>query len=295
MKEVIMKPGKLSITARAVAFARAVESCAPAAERLFVDHLAYGFLGSTGQCVVRLCRIPTLTRLLDHVVPERAGAVGRTRYIDDVLASAIREGICQIVILGAGFDSRAYRVPGIEAARVFEVDYPATQVWKRHCLALLLNDVPAHVTFVPLDFNTEDLSGALSGAGYHSERPTLFIWEGVTEYLEASAVDAVFRYISRNSGPGSKVVFTYQDLRVINGSREVPGIQFRLRLLRWIGEPYTYGFAPQRLASYLASRGLELVQDVSGTEYARWYFQPRNRELRLGNFERVALAVVKGE
>jgi methyltransferase (TIGR00027 family) len=288
-----MKSGKLSITARAVAFARAVEFYAPEAERLFVDHLAYGFLGPTGRCVVRLCRLPTLTRLLDRAVPDRAGAVGRTRYIDDVLASALKEGIVQIVILGAGFDSRAYRVPGIEAATVFEVDYPATQAWKRHCLELMLDEVPAHVSFVPLDFNTQDLSSALSGAGYRSEHPALFIWEGVTEYLEEHAVDAVFRYISRNSQPGSKVVFTYQDLRVISGSREVPGIQVRLRFLRWIGEPYTYGFEPKNLASYLASRGLELIQDVSGTEYSRWYFTPRNRELRVGDFERVAVAEVK--
>ena len=129
---------------------------------------------------------------LDH---RRAGpAPARPEWparadIDEELVRALNGGTRQVVILGAGFDCRAYRIAGIEQERVFELDHPATQQAKRHCLTRLLGAMPDHVELVGIDFNRQSLDERLPAAGLVATSPTLWIWEGVTNYLTAAAVD----------------------------------------------------------------------------------------------------------
>src|SRR5262249_7844347 len=158
----------------------------------------------------------------------------------------------QIVILGAGFDCRAYRIPGLEQTHVFEVDHPDTQAAKRRCLERMLGPSPAHVTFVAIDFNRQRLAEVLPAAGFEAHRRTFFIWEGVTNYLTEPAVDETLRFI-RFTASGSQVLFTYVHRNVLDHAANFKGTGPLNRTLQRLGEQWTFGFDPAELPSYLAS------------------------------------------
>jgi methyltransferase (TIGR00027 family) len=124
-----------------------------------------------------------------------------TRYIDDVVARGLADDVEQIVILGAGYDSRPYRPKNIERCRVFEVDHPDTQARKRRRLRSGGLAIPPHVSFVPIDLARACLDDVLPAQGFRRDRRSLFIWEGVSEYLSADAVDATLRPSQRSSLP----------------------------------------------------------------------------------------------
>src|SRR5207247_8077257 len=176
---------RASRTAEFMALFRALESCRPPGVRLFEDRFAIGFLRPAFRCVVDLSRLPlvggAVSRFIEYRWPgARSSGVARTRLIDDLLADEFKRGVSQVVILGAGFDTRAYRIAGIEKTRVFEVDHPATQEVKLKRLKKVIDPPPAHVTFVPMDFNTQTLAERLQSSGYNEQGKTLFIWQGVT-------------------------------------------------------------------------------------------------------------------
>ncbi len=152
---------------------------------------------------------PLITKLIDWRWPgARASGVARTRLIDDLLAQALASQIEQVVILGAGYDCRAYRLPLLVQARVFEVDQASTLTAKRQRLGQVLHGLPPSVSFVEVDFNQQHPEGALEAAGYRGDLRTCFIWEGVTNYLTAAAVDGTLRWIG-SAAAGSRVLFTY--------------------------------------------------------------------------------------
>ena len=149
-------------------------------------------------------RIPGLHGLVPRIVDRRTpgpriSAVLRTRVIDQQLEDGLAAGCSQLVILGAGYDSRPYRIDDVAGAKVFEVDHPDTQAVKRRLLAAELRAMPANVVWVPVDFLRDDFGRCLVEAGYSTDVPTFFIWEGVTNYLNAEAVDGTLRWIAANS------------------------------------------------------------------------------------------------
>lgn len=189
-----MKDAEPSRTAEYMALFRALESARSPEKRLFVDPFARAFVGRWLNAVVTLAHAPggvhLVHRFIDHRWPgARSSAVARTRFIDDRVCAAVANGIEQLVLLGAGFDSRAYRLPGIDRVAVFEVDHPSTLDKKRRVIGATLGAVPSHVRFVATDFNQGTLRGAMAAAGYGELRRTLFVWEGVTNYITESAVD----------------------------------------------------------------------------------------------------------
>jgi len=199
------------------------------------------------------------------------------------------------VILGAGFDSRAYRIRGIEQTRVFEVDHPITQAEKKNVAARRLGTLPPHVTFVPIDFSTHTLETVMPGSGFRRASRTFFIWEGVTHYLSAPAVDAVFRYVSRNAAAGSQMVFTYIHRIILDGAVTFAGAGKTLATVRRGGEPYTFGFDPAELPQYLAARDLILTEDVGASTYRERYLAPLGRgQEELSEFQRAALVEITG-
>jgi methyltransferase (TIGR00027 family) len=288
-----------SRTAAAVTLWRAIESSRPPSVRLFEDPLAPLFLGRRFRWALRLSRLPVVGgavpwSLVDgHWAGPRGTVAVRTRYIDDRLGDALCRGTEQVVILGAGFDSRAYRLPGIARARVFEVDHPATQAEKRRRLARRFGPLPPHVTLVPIDFTTDTLDAALPRSGYRGDATTFVILEGVTHYLPAEAVDVLFRYVARNAAAGSQMVFTYIHRGALDGSVTFPRAAQTLASVRGVGEPYTFGFDPAELPAYLAARGLRLIEDVGAREYREWYLAPRGRgQEPLTEFQRAALVEI---
>jgi methyltransferase (TIGR00027 family) len=293
-----LKPGRASRTAEAIAAIRAAETHRPEGERLFADPFAQGFLGPVFRTIVALSRLPWVRAILLHWVYDRrlpgalASAVCRTRIIDDLLGEALGAGVTQVVILGAGFDSRAFRTPGIARARVFEVDHPATQAVKRSRLERMLGRLSDHVVFVPIDFLRQELDGTLRAAGYRREALTFFIWEGVTPYLSDETVRATLLFVSRSSAPGSRIVFTYLQRGILEGSQGGEGARELIRYVRRRKEPFTFGFDPEALAGYLAALGLELELDVGGEQY-RSRYPTLIRGARLSELSRVALARVQ--
>src|SRR5262249_2806903 len=292
----------VSRTATVVTLWRAIESSRPRRTRLFQDPLAPLFLGPRFRWALRFSPLPVVGAgvpwsLVDgHWAGPRGTVAVRTRYIDERLGDALRRGVEQIVILGAGFDSRAYRIPGIAQVRVFEVDHPTTQAEKRRRLTRRCGTLPPHVTFVPIDFTTDTLDAALPRSGYRADATTFFILEGVTHYLPAEAVDVLFRYVARSATAGSQMVFTYIHRGVLDGSVRFPRADQTLTTVRGLGEPYTFGFDPTELPTYLGARGLRLVEDVGASDYRARYLAPLGRDREaLTEFQRAALVEVLGQ
>ena len=292
-----MKRGVASRTAESMALFRALESARGSGDRLFDDRFAVGFLRPRLQRVVTLARrnrqFGRLVRgFIDLVWPgARTSGIARTRFIDDLLRMELEHGVPQVVILGAGFDCRAYRIPGIDRTRVFEVDHPDTSCEKQRALARALPAIPPHISFVVTDFNRIALAPALLAAGYDAAQRACFVWEGVTNYLTDDAVDAMFRCFGTQV-TGSVVIFTYVHRRVLTQPDAFPGAQRVLRTTERLGEPWTFGFDPAELGDYLAARGLTLVSDTGASEYRARHLAGRGDPQRGYEFYRVAIARV---
>jgi len=258
-----MKPHRPSRTAQHNALFRAIEQRLP--QPLFEDPWAQRFLRGRYRFAA-LLPAAALARAIDARWPgPRAAVCVRTRWIDDAIAAEFALGLDQLVLLGAGFDSRAYRLAGIDRVRVFEIDHPATQAMKRS----VVGDAPAHVTYVAVDLVRDALSEALARAGLRSGARTLIVWEGVTNYLDEPTIDATLRYAAR---AGRRLLFTYVDRALIDGARTFAGGSESVDYTKKLGEPFTFGFDPGALHGYLAERGLELEEDLPLPEAARKYY-----------------------
>jgi len=293
-----MKKGQASRTAEYMALFRALESTRPGEGHLFEDRFAAAFLALPLRLVAGLSRLPVahacICRYIDHRWPgARTSAVARTRFIDDQAALALGSGIAQVVILGAGFDSRAYRIPGMAQVVVFEVDHPATSRAKRQGVETRLGAVPPHVHFVPIDFNTERLPETIAAAGFDSRRRTLFIWEGVTNYLTEAAVEATLRWCAK-AASGSTIVFTYVHRDVLDRPHAFRGTARLFTTLLASGEGWTFGLDPASLSSFVAHCGLALERDVGASDYRACYFGGAACEMRGYEFYRIAVARVPG-
>jgi methyltransferase (TIGR00027 family) len=291
-----MQPGQASRTAEYMAFFRALESARPPRKRLFTDSFAMQFLRPGLRRAVYFSRVPVLgaliPRYLDRRLPgARTSGVARTCLIDDTLCQALREAIGQVVILGAGFDCRAYRLAGIGSAAVFELDHPATLSVKRAHLRRALANLPHNVRFVEIDFDRQSLGDVLAQAGLDSLSPAVFLWEGVTNYLSADAVDAVLRFVA-GCAAGSRLVFTYIDRRALDGSGLFEGAADLMREVARLGEPWTFGLDPEELPNYLCARGLKLERDAGAREYRRQYFGAVGERMNGYDFYHVAIATV---
>lgn len=279
-----------------MALFRALESARRPGARLFDDPFASGFLRPSLWMVSQLARLPCVNALvasvIDHRWPgARPSGIARTRLIDDMVLRAVEGGVEQIVVLGAGFDCRAYRLGPLQATRVFEVDRAEVLAMKRERLQLALGAWPEHVRFVDIDLGRQDPGEALGAARFDRARRTFFLWEGVTNYLDAEAVDATLRFIATVVA-GSQVCFTYVDRAALDGSMTFPGQRTLERTLGRAGERWTFGFDPADLGGYLAARGLRLLADVGSLEYRAQYMGPRGRHMLGYEFYRLAVACI---
>jgi methyltransferase (TIGR00027 family) len=285
-----------SRTAEHMAFFRALETKRPPRQRLFNDPYAACFLSPGFRRALRIASIPVLGRavpwLADMIVPgARSSGIARTRWIDEALKAALAKGIRQVVILGAGFDCRAFRIPELRAAKIFEVDHPQTFATKREQLAQLLDREPAHLTFVQIDFNRQSLEEVLRQAGFDPSQPSIFLWEGVTNYLTAEAVAAVLRFVA-SCAAGTKLIFTYVHRLALDHPATFPDAKKLLCSLEQIGEPWTFGLLPDEVSGFLATTGLRLRQDVGSSEYRAKFMGQRGRHMKGYTFYRVAVADV---
>jgi methyltransferase (TIGR00027 family) len=268
-----MKRKRSSSTAEGMALVRAIESSRPEDRRICYDPIARSLVPGFSYTMSKL----TIdSGLYGRFAP---GAIefitARERYIDDFLKACLGEGLDQVVILGAGFDTRAYRIAGIEKTRVFEVDHPATQEVKLKRLKKVIDPLPGHVTFVPMDFNTQTLDERLLASGYNEGGKTLFIWQGVTVYLTAEGVDSTLAFIANHSGPGIAVIFDYfynETLRDTSRS----DVKMTWRAARVTGEAYLFGIDQGQIEPFLTQRGFRAVRNADGVDLKRLYFTGPN-------------------
>jgi methyltransferase (TIGR00027 family) len=294
-----MKRYQASQTAEYMAFFRASESVRPPDCRLFVDPFAVHFIRPALRRAVWLSKTAAVANLVnwyaDRRIPgARTSAIARTRFIDDVLASAIEKDIRQLVILGAGFDCRAYRLRYLDRTTIFELDHPATLAWKMSKLREVLPELPENVRFVKIDFLQGRLPEELIRAGFQPSRPAVFLWEGVTNYLTGEAVDSVLQYVASCS-PGSQIIFTYVHSGILDGSVRFQGGARLLRDVARLEESWTFGLSPDHLAEFLRDRGLCLGCDLSAREYRSRYFGAAAQRMKGYEFYHVAVARVPEE
>jgi methyltransferase (TIGR00027 family) len=243
---------------------------------------------------------PDVARMLREHPPERetslagpylrAFFVMRSRFAEDELAIAVANGVRQYVVLGAGFDTFAYRNPFPEL-RVFEVDHPDTQAVKRRRLADAGIEIPASLTFVSIDFTTTALADALQAAGFDESQPAFFSWLGVVPYLERPAIDATFGYIA-SLPKGSAIAFDYA---VPPETLSWTGRMIYRRMAKRvaaIGEPWKTFFDPQSLLDDLHRLGFTEAEDYDGDVLNERYFKRRTDRLKIGGMGHMALARV---
>ncbi len=200
--------------------------------------------------------------------------IARTAYFDQLFLEALQNHTPQIVILGAGYDTRAYRfADSNRSTRIFELDVPTTQASKLESLRKGHIAVPKQVTYVPIDFNRESLGDALENAGYANDQKTLFIWEGVTYYLEHEAVDATLYFVSRTAHPESTLAFDYT-ISITDANRNkyhgVTEFTETMRM-RHGDEALLFSIAEGEIDTFLAQRGLEIVAHLDNTEIEKQF------------------------
>ena len=296
-----MKEGKSSHTAEAMAICRFVESRKPEHERVCYDPLARHLMSTRSRIITKS---PTLGKIVRWFIIDRRfpgipvltmGYIAvRTRYIDDYLEECIGNGIRQLVILGAGYDSRAYRIEGLKGkVKVFEVDHPVTQKVKIKRLEGLLGSLPDHVVYVSVDFSKERLDGRLFESGYDRNSKTCFIWEGVTPYISAEAVDETLAFVVNNSGEGSSIIFDYIYQSVLDGTSELEEARRCREYVARVGEPWTFGIQENAIDEFLSKRGYWQVNNATPEFLQGTYFKGVNQGRKVLPFQPIVHATVK--
>ena len=289
-----------SKTAERNALGRAFESRRPADVRVCYDPLAQHFLGPTYRFIYQFNN-PIFLRFLrwrgDRLRPGLFGyIIARSRYMDDYLQVRINDGIEQLIILGAGYDSRAYRFDEIkENVRVFEVDHPATQKTKMEKLKRIFGNLPGHVTYVSIDFDREKLSEKLFENGYDKKLKTLFIWEGVTYYVSAEAVDKTLAFVANNSGRGSSIIFDYLPPSVVDRFSKRNGSKAVLRLVARSGEALTFGIEAGIIEEFLSQRGFYQVENVYSSSFKGAYFKEIDQGRKMSGIFGIVHATVESQ
>lgn len=269
-----MEQARPSRTALRVAMRRAAHQIYDAKPLIFDDPLAVSILGDTYAEEIR--RTPTRPDR-PFSVSLRAFLVARSRYAEDNLARAVARGVSQYVLLGAGLDTFAHRnsFPGL---RVFEVDHPATQLWKRQLLESGGIAAPDGLTYAPVDFERESLPEQLLAAGFDPQAPSFFAWLGVVPYLTAAAFRTTLDFIS-SQPQGSGVVLDYgQPRRVLPMLEQLAHDSLASRVAL-AGEPFQLFFTPEEMAAELTE--FRAIEDLGTDEINSRYFTGRSDSLKL--------------
>lgn len=222
--------------------------------------------------------------------PLRAFLVVRSRFAEDSLRSAIERGISQYALIGAGFDTFAYRNP-FPDLRVFEIDHPATQAEKKQRLASAGIALPGNVSLIPADLSIRSLGDALASSGFDPQKAAVFAWLGVIPYLELPAIEATFRYVA-SLPTGTEIIFDYGIPRQSLGFIGRFVFDRMASRVAAIGEPWKSFFTPEDLRRLLINVGFSVVEDLGADAINAKYFAGRSDRLRVGEAGRIARAVV---
>lgn len=253
-----MIAGEPSRTALAAATHRAAHQVLERGE-IFADPLAIPILAADPAAVVADAEAHPQRR------PMRFFIAARHRVAEDAVAAAVAAGVDQLVVLGAGLDTQAYRSPYGAAVTIYEVDHPATQVWKRARLSQAAIPLPNWLRFVPVDFETESLADRLHAAGFDPARRAIFVWLGVVPYLTQAAILATLDYIAGLPG-GAEVIFDYADPPSAWPEALRPMLEARAAHVASLGEAWISYFDAPSIAARLHAAGFVGIEDLGPAE-----------------------------
>ncbi len=273
---VAVEKGKTSSTAEAVCAFRSIAALDPDLKTRNPDYMATHFVNPAMVGI-----IPGLGMSFDaakiSIDVQDTGVFyyvnARTHHMDNLLRQALDNGVSQVVIMGAGFDSRAYRFhEQYPKVRFFEIDLPATLQDKQNRVEKILERKPEWVTYVPIDFNTQTLDEVLSKAGFIYDKQTFYVWEGVTYFISETGVNNTLKFIAEHSAPGSQLVFDYMLEDVVQGiDYSAYGSRMTVFWVAFQGEPYVFGIAPENLEIFVNHRGLKLLSDLGPQQLSERY------------------------
>jgi methyltransferase (TIGR00027 family) len=261
-----MQSGVPSRTALSAAVHRAAHQVLEQG-RIFTDPLALRILGPDADSLVRDAADDPAARTL------RLFIAVRTRFAEDALTAAVAQGVRQIVVLGAGLDTYAYRSPFRERLRMFEVDHPATQAWKRERLAKAAIAAPEALTYAPVDFERQTLADGLADAGFDPAAPTFFTWLGVVPYLTESAVYSTLAFVA-GLRARAHVVFDYANPSTAGDDAHEAHEKLAARVAS-LGEAFVTLFESTDLHARLKTIGFHEIEDLSPREIVARYFPQR--------------------
>lgn len=288
-----MRKSQSSMTAIGIAIVRAIESEKPEADRICYDPYARQFVNGA------LYHFVKLFDRLGYSERRGPGVMGfltvRERHIDEYLKTCLASGMQQVVILGAGYDARAYRFEDFKrGVKVFEVDHPATQQAKLKRVRKIFGDVPSYVTYVPIDFNNQTLEQRLRECGYDKHAKTLFIWQGVTQYLTPEGVDSTLAFVVSHSAPGSSSIFDYMYTALLDGTAQ-HGEVSQMRRNRWLSnEVPAFGIPEGTVTAFLEQRGFTQVHDANCKYLHDTYFTGNNARRTVADGYAIASAIMVG-
>ncbi|MBE7173535.1 MAG: SAM-dependent methyltransferase [Williamsia sp.] len=216
--------------------------------------------------------------------------ITRTRHFDRVLLEEIEAGAKQVVVLGAGYDTRAFRFAAqLQNTAVFEVDFPGTQLYKKERIRETDSRLSSPVTYIPVDFNEQSFDKALIRNGFSPRLKTLFLWEGVSYYLPQPVVEQVLQFVS-SCAPGSSILFDYCIKSFVNGDHSTYGGRQLASWLKKIKEPFLFGIDPDETAGFLHNCHLELVSDHGPEDFERMYLKTSKGGLYGKTFGHIRMA-----
>ncbi|HET6735330.1 SAM-dependent methyltransferase [Mycobacterium sp.] len=265
----------------------AVEQYEEPDRRLVQDDLAYAFLPRGLRALVRTTRLPFFRRLMIGAT-ERSGPglwanlACRKRFIDEKVNESL-DGIDAVIVLGAGLDTKAYRLARRADIPVFEVDMPVNIERKAATVDRVLGGTPSSVHLVAVDFERDDLAAELAKHGYRGESRAFFVWEGVTQYLTEDAVRATFSYL-RSAAAGSRLVFTYVQRDFIDGTN-LYGSKSAYRRFREKQQIWKFGLKSDEVAGFIAEYGWGLIEQAGPEYFLRHYIEPAGRDLTASQLE----------
>ena len=234
------------------------------------DDMAQIFLPAFASVILH---VPFLRRVFMHKVAPSGiyeYVIARTKIFDRYFLEALQDGVSQIVILGAGMDTRALRFAAQNmGTRIFEVDQPGVQQSKLQILRRKNVLMPVELVFVPMDFNTQDLGLKLAAAGFKTNQRTLFLWEGVCMYLQADAVDRMLAFIHGAAGQDSMIVFDYVLASVLRKEHKLYGEEQIYTTVAGTGEGWRFGIEEGMLGPFLAQRGYHLLKHYTSQDMQR--------------------------
>jgi len=271
----------------------ALEQHFPESERIIQDDLAFRILPLSARVSVwvklRIMSVDSMVRWMEKRMPGMwGGFLVRKRYIDEKVVEGVGRGIEAVVNLGAGFDTRAYRLPCLADVPVWEVDHRENIDVKLVRLRKVLREVSSNVALVPIDFDREELGAVLRSHGYPASARTFFIWEAVTQYLTEAGIEATFGFL-RNAAVGSQLAFTYVRKDFIDGKARY-GAEYLYRKMVLRDKSFLFGMNPEDVAGFLGERGWRVLEHLGYDDLAERYVEPTGRQLLSTPLERMVFA-----